>query len=145
MAGTIDKADWRTAMAAFLQQPGKWDWLVSWARAGQCLPIYCDWTHAFGVTADGEVIAWEHEAWPGVAEVPIGRVTDVRLLNIALNQGTQRYPWLAVLLPSRPVDAQTCSMCGGSGRVPVPVVCYCGGAGWVPANDTWVNRDRLLK
>jgi hypothetical protein len=144
MAGSIDKEDWRTAMAAFLDQPGKWDWLASWARASECLPIYCDWTHAFGVTADGEVIAWEYEPWPEVSGVPTGRVTDAHWLNVALHQGKERYPWLAVLLPACPIDAQTCSMCGGTGRCPVAaMICYCGGAGWVPASDTWVNRERL--
>jgi hypothetical protein len=135
MAGRIDGDDWQTAMAAFLDQPETWDWLVSWARAAECLPIYCDWTHAFGVTRHGEVVAWEHEPWAGVgSRLASGPVSDVLALNLALHQGKERYPWLAALLPPRPIDARTCSVCSGTGRLPAPAICYCGGAGWVPAS-----------
>jgi hypothetical protein len=33
----------------------------------------------------------------------------------ALVAGTERYPWLAELLPPRPVDARDCMRCGGRG------------------------------
>lgn len=35
----------------------------------------------------------------------------------ALVAGVERYPWLAELLPSRPVDARDCSTCRGRGRI----------------------------
>ena len=140
----VDAVQWQTSFDAFLVRPDPWEFLASWAREATCLPVYCDWTHAFGVRADGTMLAFEHDPKPGCS--PERRVvTDLRELNIALREGTKRYPWLEALLPPRPTDAQDCSMCSGTGRVPEPLICYCGGAGWVPASDTWVNRDRFVR
>lgn len=136
-------AGWRTAFEAFLAAPGPWDFLGTWARDSACLPVYCDWTHAFGVTEGGDVVVFEFEPWPGVAGPPDGKLTDLRWVNIALHQGAQRYAWLKDLLPARPSDAQKCPVCNGTGQVPVPadLICYCGGAGWVPAGDSRANMD----
>lgn len=67
-------------------------------------------------------------------------VTDARALNVALFQGAKRYPELASLLPNRPPNAVPCISCGGTGEpTDIPphlqnaVVCYCGGAGWLPS------------
>ena len=142
--GVVDRAEWDTAFASFLENPGKWDWLVDWARAEGCLPVCCELTCVFGVNRAGEVIFYEHEPRPGCTPEQY-RVTDLRLLNVTLDAGMTRYPWLSSLLPERPADAQICSMCDGTGKLPIPFACYCGGAGWVPAGDTWVNRDRFKK
>jgi hypothetical protein len=146
----MDRDAWQASFERFLAEPGSWKFLVQWARTSACLPIYCDWTHAFGLTADGDVIAFEHEPWPVPTSMQIALpetpclVSDERLLNLGLHQGAKRYPWLSALLPARPSDAQVCSMCNGTGNVPVPdLICYCGGAGWVPRGDTWVNKDRF--
>ncbi len=138
----MDAVQWQTSFEAFLACPDPWDFLVSWARDSACLPVYCDWSHAFGVKADGTVIVFEHDPKPG--SVPEKRiVADLRELNIALREGMKRHPWLVAMVPERPSDAQDCSMCNGTGRVPEPLICYCGGAGWVPASDTWVNTGRF--
>lgn len=72
-------------------------------------------------------------------DVIASEVTDTRALNVALFQGAKRYPELASLLPNRPPDAATCTSCSGTGEPSdIPphlqnaVVCYCGGAGWLP-------------
>ena len=143
MGERFQRAAWDVAFDAFLASPGAYDWLVPWARASSCLPIYCDWTHVLGINGNGDIVSHQVEEWPGRAAEVDHLVVDLRTLNLALYQGRARYPWLAALLPPRPTDAQTCSLCSGTGAVPPPMVCYCGGAGWVPANDTWMNRDRL--
>ena len=133
----MDAETWRTAFTTFQEAPGRWDFLLEWARASRCLPVYCDWTHAFGVDERGDVFAFQHETWPGHVGPREGRLTDLRLLNVVLHQGRKKHAWLDALLPSRPVDAQDCSMCGGTGAAATPdIICYCGGAGWVPAEDT---------
>jgi hypothetical protein len=137
----LDLELWRAAYLAFLQDPD-WSFLLPWARASGCLPIYCDSTHAFGLSADEQLILYEHDAPPGRPPETYA-ATDLRMQNLALIQGAERYPWLTALRPARPADAQDCSMCSGTGGVPEPFVCYCGGAGWVPADDTWVNKRRL--
>jgi hypothetical protein len=146
----MDLATWTNAFDAFVAEPGPWKYLVSWVRASRCLPVYCDWTHAIGVTEHGMVIVFEHDPSPASSGPPDGELTDVRLVNVALHQGAKRYAWLKALLPPRPIDAQQCSMCGGTGEHPMNglgdvtrLICYCGGAGWVPATDTWVNEKRL--
>jgi len=143
MHGRFDRIAWDAAIHSFLASPGKWDWLAPWARASQCLPICCDWTHVLGINGDGDIISHQHEEWPGKASEVDHVVSDLRFINLALHRGREEHPWLAALLPTRPPDAQTCSGCGGTGALPLPVICYCGGAGWVPASDTWVNRDRI--
>jgi hypothetical protein len=134
---------WEDAFASFVASPGKWDWLVDWVRASSCLPVYVDWTHALGVNEHGEIVSHQHEEWPGQAPEVDRVVVDPRILNLAVHQGRERYPWLIGLALPRPPDAQTCSLCNGTGTVPLPVICYGGGSGWVPASDTWVNNERL--
>lgn len=142
----MDSAAWRTAFTRFLEAPAKWDFLLEWARRSQCLPVYCDWTHAFGVTEHGDVIAFEHEERPGYDGPREGKLTDLRLLNVALYRGMKRHAWLEELLPPRPAAAQDCSSCGGTGAAAAAnLTCYCGGAGWVPAGDTWVDKGRLAR
>ena len=98
----------------------------------------------------GKVIVFQYEIWPGTSGPPDGELADIRLVNVALHEGVKRYAWLTALLPVRPRDAQSCSMCEGAGTFPAESVaalaeltCYCGGAGWVPATDTWVNKRRF--
>lgn len=151
MGPGIDDGAWTTAYETFLANPGHWAHLVAWARAWNCLPVYEDWTHALGVTSTGSVVACEVEPWPLPIEMSILLpvtpcvVDHPRLINLALYQGARLYPWLLGLLPERPADAQICSQCDGTGHLPLNLICYCGGAGWVPANDTWVNHERLEK
>jgi hypothetical protein len=147
MSERFERDEWDAAFRSFLASPEKWDWLVPWARTSRCLPIYCDWTHVLGINAEGAVVSHQHDDWPAEAPEVDHVVSDLRVVNTALHQGRRRHAWLAALLPPRPRDAKTCSAgCSGTGTLPPPLtpfICYCGGAGWLPATDTWVNRDRL--
>jgi hypothetical protein len=141
MISRVNVALWRSAFQSFLDQPGPWEFIASWAKESRCLPVYCDWTHAFGVTEDGSVFAYEHDPWPQASLTPANeriplnaKVSDPSWLNVALRHGMKAYPWLEDLLPERPSDAQDCSQCSGTGRIPIAadLVCHCGGSGWVP-------------
>ncbi len=61
--------------------------------------------------------------------------------TMAIVAGTERYPWLAELLPKRPSDAKACSNCRGQGVMRPPgettggIFCStCDALGWV-CND----------
>lgn len=58
---------------------------------------------------------WDADADWGKPLQPL----EDRLHLMALAVGTERYPWLAELLPPRPADAIDCGSCGGSGSVGV--------------------------
>lgn len=47
---------WEAAFEAFVARPDPWNFLLAWARDSRCLPVYCDWTHAFGVNIAGRVV-----------------------------------------------------------------------------------------
>jgi hypothetical protein len=55
---------------------------VEWARRAECLPIYCGWTHAFGVTEDGTFLMFEHDPSPG-AQPEESALLDLRWQNVA--------------------------------------------------------------
>jgi hypothetical protein len=57
----------------------------------------------------------------------------------ALVYGTERYPWLASLLPSRPVDSVACAHCRGTGRLGADGAFFCpdcDALGWCVAKRT---------
>jgi len=133
---TMNVAAWHAAHRAFLADPGKWDCLVEWARAIPCLPIYRDWTTAYGLTSTGTLLAFEDDGPPRRHAATMWIVTELLDRNIALIQGMERYPWLRPLLPERPTDAVACGDCETirllQARMPA-IICRCGGAGWLPA------------
>ncbi len=104
------------------------------------LPLVLDMSGCYALRLDGVVIAF---SW----DEPHGLVTinDERLRNVALYQGSLKYPELASLVPARAPDAIDCRSCGGIGKVSVDghtlanVVCFCGGLGWVPAGSASVR------
>jgi hypothetical protein len=66
-------------------------------------------------------------------------VDDPRLMNIALFQGSKKYPELEALVPTKPSNATVCPYCKGTGYPTSAlnsnienIVCYCGGLGWIP-------------
>lgn len=102
------------------------------------LPILSDAGGIFALRPDGEIISilWDE---PEKMRVE----SDQRIRNIALQQGSEKYPELKELVSARPDNAQTCPHCQGTGVEPFSakhnignVVCYCGGLGWIPKEDT---------
>lgn len=75
---------------------------------------------------------WRADSDCGLALEPLPESLHVS----ALVAGSRRYPWLAELLPSRPVDVPDCGACRGSGRSGPAGKMFCplcGGLGWATA------------
>jgi len=110
------------------------EYLKHYATLYNLLPIYPDWTHCYGLRADGTVFLFSTED----EEKTIHVETDERLRNFALFMGSKKYPELKSLAPVRSADAIDCPFCKGLGKIEVPgigpdnIVCYCGGLGWLP-------------
>jgi hypothetical protein len=106
-------------------------WLSPYVKRHNILPLFSGWVETHGITpeglvrrfsADGEFVEYE-----GLRE-PEGRPHFIT----ALFEGVKRFPELEPVLPVRPQNAVTCPTCGGSGIVPSPFKCACGGLGWLP-------------
>ena len=103
---------------------------ASAVREHEALPLVFGWTQTLAIRADGVLVRWTVEEWPGAQEF------DERTwANLALVQGAARYPELTCLIPTRPPGAETCATCRGQGVIPgapKAVICRCGGTGWLP-------------
>jgi hypothetical protein len=110
------------------------EYLKFYATLYNLLPIYIDWTHCYGLRADGTVFLFSTED----EEKTIHEETNERLRNLALFRGAKKYPELKTIAPVRSTDAIDCPNCKGLGKIDVPglgpdtIVCYCGGLGWLP-------------
>lgn len=116
------------------------------AAAKTVLPLFVDMGGVFAINSSGDIISFPFSlnasgnmvAFP-LDETDQPRVeSDPRIRNIALFQGSKKYPELRDLIV-KPDDARVCSGCGGSGIDPAAarlnvdnIVCYCGGLGWIP-------------
>jgi len=102
------------------------------------LPLYADWGGGVAMRPDGELIGF---LWDEAQSIKVE--TDPHLRFLALVTGSERYPELGSLSPQRTSDDRDCPLCNGAGEVAdlkehgidtKVVRCYCGGAGWLPAN-----------
>jgi hypothetical protein len=97
------------------------------------LPLFCDMSGVLTIDVDGEICSF---LWDDTLH---GKVEyDPRIRNLALFQGSKKYPELEDLI-EKPDDARVCSYCLGTGIAPFAeqlnteaIVCYCGGLGWIP-------------
>lgn len=105
------------------------------------LPLIMDMGGCFALRANGEVVSF---AWDEPHQLAV--VSDERLRNVALCQGSLKYPELAAAVPRRTPDSIDCPSCGGTGTLPIAgknvanVVCFCGGLGWVPSGSATTQR-----
>jgi hypothetical protein len=103
------------------------------------LPLYLDMGEGYAIRPSGEIVGFE---WDNEENFQIER--DARIRNIALNQGSKKFPELKRLIPPRSINDLDCSGCNGTG-IPVifsqlgmdevvkgGIVCYCGGLRWIP-------------
>ncbi|MDX2043859.1 MAG: hypothetical protein SF097_21770 [Acidobacteriota bacterium] len=98
------------------------------------LPLMFDMSGCYAIRANGEIVSFLYDD-----KRDLRLETDPRILNIALFQGSKKYPELNVLIPSKPDDAVECPHCDGTGNEKWSakhgldfIVCYCGGLGWLP-------------
>ena len=103
------------------------------AAEKKVLPLTWDSGGVFTVNDKGDIISFLWDDW-GEPQVE----TDPRICNIALFQGSKKYPELKDLIV-KPDTARVCPGCGGTGIEPYAaklntnaIVCYCGGLGWIP-------------
>ena len=107
----------------------KLEWMKPAVRQHGFLPLYVGWVAAFGLRPDGSFVRWDHET-DGMNMRPL---RDAFWQRMAICQGVKKYPELRPLIPERPLSAQTCSACGGTGHVSgaAQIICQCGGVGWI--------------
>jgi hypothetical protein len=107
-----------------------WQWQGAYVQRFGALPLFLGWTETLAIQPDGTLVRWATE----------GDYDDLRSIdtqvevNLALISGAKRYPRLARLVPKAPANALICTQCHGTGRLSAsddPLVCSCGGAGWV--------------
>ena len=119
-----------------------WQWQANFVEQFEALPLFLGWTETLGVRPDGSLVRWSTEGeYVGVR--PVDRRVDV---NLALIHGSRRHPMLVRLIPQPPSDAIVCAQCHGTGRVAVsddPLICACGGAGWVVAGEQFVHAEQI--
>lgn len=106
------------------------------AAEKKVLPLLLDFGGMCAINSDGDILTfiWDDTERPQLE-------SDPRIRNIALFQGSKKYPELTGLIV-KPDDARVCSSCGGSGIEPYSaklnidnIVCYCGGLGWLPREN----------
>ncbi|HEY0730448.1 MAG TPA: hypothetical protein VGD38_20355 [Pyrinomonadaceae bacterium] len=97
------------------------------------LPLCCDMGGVLAINAELEIRSF---LWDNTLHGQIEH--DPRIRNVALFQGSKKYPELELLI-EKPNDARVCEYCEGTGVDPYAkkletdaIVCYCGGLGWLP-------------
>ncbi len=117
------------------------------AAAESVLPLQVDMGGVVAINARGDIISFPFtlKASGEIVAFPLDEAehprleSDPRIRNVALFQGSKKYPELKDLVPTKPDDARVCPHCGGTGIDPYAtklkmdnIVCYCGGLGWIP-------------
>ena len=104
------------------------------ASETNALPLHYGLGGGMALRPTGEVFEF---SWDNPRDTK--EVDDPRLMNIALFQGSKKYPDLEALVPARPSGATVCPYCEGTGYPSSALnsnienlVCYCGGVGWIP-------------
>ncbi len=103
------------------------------------LPLYLDWSGAFGIRSNGEFFSFSYDQ-------PYQIRTDYnqREINGILFKGSKKFPELQELMPIRTPESIECSDCKGTGTHPMntaigfteeKIVCYCFGLGWLPEEE----------
>jgi hypothetical protein len=111
--------------------------ILSVAKRLDALPIVNQMGSTFLLKRDGEVVSFNWDSANDCATE-----TDPRIRNIVLFEAAGKYPDLIALRPERSARDVTCPKCKGTGKDPIAerlslpgVSCYCGGLGWIPADD----------
>jgi hypothetical protein len=126
------------AIKQYLSQPGPDPLGIrDAARRLDLLPVVRNWDECLALTRDGQVASFGY-----VADAAARPVAEGRKINQVHLQASLRVPGLRTLAPVRPAGALDCPFCGGTGTAtevtqndPELGFCYCGGVGWLPADD----------
>lgn len=104
-------------------------WLAPYVEKTQILPLFNSLAESFGIDSNGNIKRFATE-WVNESTDAAMSPETVEQYYATLISGVRKYPELNELLPSRPVDATTCSDCNGSGWKSTTLICTCGGVGW---------------
>lgn len=120
--------------------------LRQFAIRERVLPLLVDMGGVFAINTSGDIISFPFgtDDNGGIVAFPLDKdehprlESDLRIRNIALYQGSKKYPQLKYLIV-KPDNARVCPSCGGTGINSYAeklntnaVICYCGGLGWIP-------------
>jgi|GEM_PF-1593186 len=108
------------------------------ARSLNVLPVLLDWSGAYAIDPDGQVMLFMYET----PDAPVPE-TDARTINTVLFAAANTYPTLKALAPVRSSTSVDCPYCAGTGllndpdlrHISPPIRCFCGGLGWIPATE----------
>jgi hypothetical protein len=89
------------------------------------VPVYADIGGILIVLTDGRVVHFDPDTHI------VTPVTDTKWRRVALANAARKFPELATLLPARPTDARSCTVCGGTGVLLGANCGSCSGLGWV--------------
>jgi hypothetical protein len=108
------------------------EWIRKEASEGRLYVPAGFWFHSVLLDAEGRVVVL-------TGDPEIARPANAIEAHIVWQESVARaWPELATFVPSRPDDALTCRVCGGTGRPPYAtgalsnVMCECGNTGWIP-------------
>ena len=109
-----------------------------WGRLGRqhdAIPLLLTIGTMIFLRSDGTFLTYESDPLP---ERLIRETPDID--TVALAWGSERYPWLSTLFPSRPGNSRECAPCSGTGRINTNpdhgsyIYCpSCAALGWVSA------------
>src|SRR5215212_3845649 len=85
----------------YLATPTDYEWQRDLARRHHVLPLCWDWTVVFALEPSGHVVSIEHDV-ANQANQTRTPVSDERLRNMALKQGSRVFSAIEGLIPERP-------------------------------------------
>ena len=104
------------------------------AHRHHVLPLFADFMGCWALTVEGTLVfaPWDD---PDLIEPVSDHPVDSLGVHVALANGSQLYPTLASICPTRGPSDVTCTTCDGKGNIPgapANLRCSCGGLGWHP-------------
>jgi hypothetical protein len=105
-----------------------------YAQLARGLPLHGGWDAEWFIRPNGDVVIVDYDTQRVIPE------SDSQRRWFMIKMGVLRYPGLQALLPSRPVEADDCVICQGSGQIVIrdhqqqqrPSACRnCHGLGWI--------------
>lgn len=139
----ILKAKIKRHIEEYINNENNPEYLRNIAQELGVLLLFLDMGICFGINENGEILSFHFD---GEFEPYIEK--DARNINIAIYQGSKLYPELKQLLENKPKDALECPYCNGTGleneeNEETPIVCYCGGLGWLPMSRTQIDASSI--
>jgi hypothetical protein len=105
--------------------PPQGEWVRPLALEHRAVPLYLGWTAVVCARESGEVWLYDTDRNTGWSHA------SAFVRRMALKHASGACPALVPALPVRPEEAVPCGSCKGTGELRAPLVCECGGYGWL--------------